>query len=552
MSYTFASPLDLLAGLSPGFSRDLLPGLPVVYVLGAAAVWCWPRRAWALGRTTTVLAFGLAAGLAAAAVGGWGAARHDALGAVVALLVTGMGWGIARFSQRYLQGEIGQPRYVRHLLLTLGAVSAIVTTGHLAVIALAWVIGSLAMHQLLTFYPQRAPARVTAHKKFLSSRLADACMLGALVLVWRTCADLSVSGLAHWCAERAPQGPLPLALQAAAVLIVLAVVLKSAQLPVHGWLIQVMEAPTPVSALLHAGVVNIGAVVIMRVAPLMMAVPAARWTLALFGMSTAVGAGLVMMTRISIKVRLAWSTCAQMGFMLTECALGWFDLALLHLVTHSLYKAYAFLSAGEAVQAARLRTLASRAMRLSPAALWARAALAPVAAALVLWACERLWQRVVPGVDLPATALLIAALGLSPLLWKGWWVGLLRVGLLCQLYLLGHLGAAAVTAGTTSVVPVASAVPDAAMALWVAGGFLLLYGWQTVLVAHPQGAWSRRLYPLAYAGFHLDEWFTRLTFRLWPARMPRRPAVVGGGAGPMALVSGAPAARPAAARGGSL
>ena len=524
----------------------MLPGLPAIYVLGALLSWCWPRRAWASGRGATLLAFALVGALAVAAIGGAEAARHDPLGVLVALLVAGMGWGITRFSQRYLQGEIGQPRYVRHLQLTLAAVSAIVTTGHLAVIAVAWVIGSLAMHQLLTFYPQRAAARITAHKKFLSSRLADACMLVALTLVWHTSGDLSVSGLAHWCAQRVPQGPLPWSLQAAAVLIVLAVVLKSAQLPVHGWLIQVMEAPTPVSALLHAGVVNIGAVVIMRVAPLVMVVPAARWTLALFGMSTAVGAGLVMMTRISIKVRLAWSTCAQMGFMLTECALGWFDLALLHLVAHSLYKAYAFLSAGEAVQAAQLRALASRALRLPPVALWARALLAPMAAGLVLWACERLWQRVAPGIDLPPSALLIAALGLSPLLWTRWLAGLLRVGLLCQLYWLGHLGAAAVTAGTLSVV----SAPEAAMAWWVAGGFLLLYGLQTVLVAYPQGAWSQRLYPLAYAGFHLDEWFTRLTFRLWPARMPRR-AVLGGG-GAMVQLGAAPAARTVAAQGASL
>jgi NAD(P)H-quinone oxidoreductase subunit 5 len=240
-----------------------------------------------------------------------------------------------------------------------------------------------------------------------------------------------------------------------------------------------------------------------------------------------------------------------MGFMLTECALGWFDLALLHLVAHSLYKAYAFLSSGEAVQAARLRSLASSALSLPPIALWARAVLAPVAAGLVLWACDRLWQRAVPGVDLPLTALLIAALGLSPLLWKGWLEGLLRVGLLCQLYLLGHVGAAVVTAGTPSVVSVASVPTDAVMALWVGSGFLLLYGLQTVLVAHPQGTWSQRLYPLAYAGFYLDEWFTRLTFRLWPARMPRRPAVGVAGGGPTIQASAAPAAR-AAARGGSL
>ncbi len=114
-----------------------------------------------------------------------------------------------------------------------------------------------------------------------------------------------------------------------------------------------MEAPTPVSALLHAGVVNMGGFVLLRVAELIGLVPS-QWLLVIVGSLTAVLAGMVMLTRISIKVRLAWSTCAQMGFMLMEIGLGLYELALLHLVAHSLYKAYAFLSSGEAVERARL------------------------------------------------------------------------------------------------------------------------------------------------------------------------------------------------------
>ncbi len=138
------------------------------------------------------------------------------------------------------------------------------------------------------------------------------------------------------------------------MLLAFAAILKTAQLPLHGWLIQVMEAPTPVSALLHAGVVNMGGFVLLRVAELIGLVPSAQWLLVIVGSLTAVLAGMVMLTRISIKVRLAWSTCAQMGFMLMEIGLGLYELALLHLVAHSLYKAYAFLSSGEAVERARL------------------------------------------------------------------------------------------------------------------------------------------------------------------------------------------------------
>ncbi len=153
------------------------------------------------------------------------------------------------------------------------------------------------------------------------------------------------------------QHGMSLSLQASAVLLVMAVIFRTALLPVHGWLIQVMEAPTPVSALLHAGVVNLGGFVLMRFAPMLDQANAARILLLIFALATAVLAGIVMLTRISIKVRLAWSTVAQMGFMLLECALGLYTLAALHLIGHSLYKAHAFLSASEGVRDTRLQAL---------------------------------------------------------------------------------------------------------------------------------------------------------------------------------------------------
>lgn len=93
----------------------------------------------------------------------------------------------------------------------------------------------------------------------------------------------------------------------------LAAVLKCARLPFHGWLIQVMEAPTPVSALLHAGVVNLGGVVLLRFAPVVDRAVETRALLVVVGVLTAVVASLVMTTRVSVKVSLAWSTCARWG-----------------------------------------------------------------------------------------------------------------------------------------------------------------------------------------------------------------------------------------------
>ncbi|XLM23048.1 NADH-quinone oxidoreductase subunit L, partial [Chromobacterium piscinae] len=111
--------------------------------------------------------------------------------------------------------------------------------------------------------------------------------------------------------------------------------IKTAQLPFHGWLTQVMEAPTPISALLHAGVVNLGGIVLIKAAPLLQTAPPANLLLMLWGGASALLCCLVMLTRISVKLRLAWSTCAQMGFMLLEIGMGRYSLALLHLLAHS-------------------------------------------------------------------------------------------------------------------------------------------------------------------------------------------------------------------------
>jgi NAD(P)H-quinone oxidoreductase subunit 5 len=139
----------------------------------------------------------------------------------------------------------------------------------------------------------------------------------------------------------------------AALLLVATAVLKSAQLPLHGWLIEVMETPTPVSALLHAGIINAGGYLILRLADIMLLATPALELLSVIGGATALFGSLVMLTQTSVKVQLAYSTVAQMGFMLLQCGLGAFSSALLHILAHSLYKAHAFLSSGSVMDLAR-------------------------------------------------------------------------------------------------------------------------------------------------------------------------------------------------------
>ena len=126
---------------------------------------------------------------------------------------------------------------------------------HLAVLVVAWFATDVGLHQLLTFYRTRRQAIIVAHKKFLLSRVADACFVSSLVLIGPESGSLRIDVVN---AAAQASGELSPPLHLATVLLVFGVLLKSAQIPFHGWMQQVMEAPTPVSALLHAGVVSTG------------------------------------------------------------------------------------------------------------------------------------------------------------------------------------------------------------------------------------------------------------------------------------------------------
>jgi NAD(P)H-quinone oxidoreductase subunit 5 len=270
---------------------------------------------------------------------------------IMLCLVSFVGVIVSRYSRNYLDGESKRGRFHKWLSLTLAAILTLIISGNLLMFALAWVATSLCLHQLLMFYRERPAAVLAAHKKFVASRIGDVSLLTAIFLIGSTLGTLEFEVMFQTMASFA--GPLPLALQWAAVLIVIAAALKSAQFPFHGWLIQVMEAPTPVSALLHAGIVNAGAFLVIRMSPVVSHSATALGLLAVIGLITLALAALVMLTQTSVKVSLAWSTTAQMGFMLLECGLGLYSLAMLHLVAHSLYKAHAFLASGSVVESFR-------------------------------------------------------------------------------------------------------------------------------------------------------------------------------------------------------
>jgi NAD(P)H-quinone oxidoreductase subunit 5 len=432
--------------------------------------------------------------------------RLDPTGALMLALVAFVGWAIARYSHAYLAGEAAArlARFRRALGWTLACVTVVVLSNHLLLTAVAWVGTSLTLHLLLTHYGDRWQALLAAHKKFIAGRIAEVALFTGIALLGASTGTLQIDGIAAAVHARGLdwQG------QAGMFLIALAALLKCAQLPAHGWLIQVMEAPTPVSALLHAGIINLSGFVLIRLAEPLAAAPAAQWLLLLAGGLSAAAASLVAMTRVSIKVALAWSTCAQMGFMLLECALGLPQLALLHLVGHSLYKAHAFLASGDAVQATRQRAFAPAAQPVPLARSITTGALALAAVGAAAWQA---------GLQ-PATtvAACIAALAIASMLATLRGAGLIASGIAAAsamavaLVVLHDVFALFVPAAPSSAGP---GMLVAALSIFVA-----LYLLQALLRAAPQGPLARRVHPWCFGGFFLDEHFTRITFRIWPLR----------------------------------
>jgi len=309
----------------------------------------------ALAAASALAAIGLAlaglvqlwqAGPLALSAGGLMSVRLDAISTTLVLLVSFVGWVVVRYTRRYLDGESREGAFHGLTLAAVAAVLVLVQAGSLPVLIAAFVAVGLLMRQLLLFYPDRAEARRAAAKFTRVLGAGDVALVLAAALLWQAFGTVDIAAL-----NAAAEQGLPVAAQLAVALLVIAAALKTATFPIHGWLTEVMEAPTPVSALLHAGIINGGGVLLITLAGLVQNSPGAMASLVMLGGLTALFAGVVMLTQSAIKTALAWSTVAQMGFMLLQCGLGLWALALLHILAHSLYKAHAFLGSGSAVRA---------------------------------------------------------------------------------------------------------------------------------------------------------------------------------------------------------
>jgi len=424
---------------------------------------------------------------------------------LLAILVALLGLIIGNFSRNYLAGDRGQARFTTMLHLTLAAVATVAITNNLFVLLTAWLAVSLALNELLLFYPDRPRAVLAAHKKFLFARMAEISLLIAFVLLYQQHGTAQISTILS-----AYPAALSWSEHTAITLIAVAAIIKCAQLPVHGWLIQIVEAPTPVSALLHAGVVNLGGYLLILFAPLLSSsAPASGLVLVIAGLSVAL-ASLIMTTRVTIKVKLAWSTVAQMGLMLVECALGLYELAMLHLLAHACYKAYLFLRSGSVVQQHVEQQLATK---QSPGLQSWLLSLAIAGSCSVFAA-----QFLAPGGPVSPWLLLTAFLTVVLVEYDS--INRKRVpsiALAFSVVLFAYLAQKHLMSGLIGI----AAMPPVSMLadLWVAGLIATLVSVRFLLQQYPDAQYTRVVRNWLYAGLFLDEWVTRKTLQLWPLRV---------------------------------
>ena len=489
-------------------STLLLPAVPLFPLI--AGFLCRGRSPETAGRLA-VSAAGVSAILAALLViSGAGAGsdlfKLDAVSSVMVVLVSFLGTVVLRFSRHYLAGDPAQAKFFSWMSLTLASVLTLVLSGNLLVLLAAWVSTSLCLHRLLLHHPERAGAVFSARKKFVFSRVGDVCLLAASVLLFRAHGSWNFDEIFASVAAGNTAG-----LPAVGFLLVACAALKSAQFPFHSWLPDTMETPTPVSAFMHAGIINAGGFLIVRFSPLFAHAADALNLLVVIGTVTAAFGAVVMLAQPGVKRALAYSTIAQMGFMLLQCGLGAYGLALIHIAAHSLYKAHAFLTAGSTVGA-----VPRAAIPLATPAL----TLGVLVGGLIATGGATALHMLAPAAPVqPWVFAVVLALALAYGLARAWSAGggaamILRpVGaavLVCAVTYALHAGSGFLLTG------VSAPETPSLLAAFVAAVFVALFIFQALLWRaghHPLG---RRLYVHALNGFYLGTIANRLLGHLWP------------------------------------
>jgi NADH-quinone oxidoreductase subunit L len=265
----------------------------------------------------------------------------DPISLTMMLIVTGVGGLIIWYSMGYMKGEDEERRYFAYMSLFVFSMLMLVMGGNLLLLLVGWGLVGLASYLLIGFYHDRPEAVAAAKKAFIMNAIGDAAMaLGFFLLIAKVGSlsfptEETMGGLSSSTANLVALGLLGGAIA------------KSAQLPLHTWLPDAMEGPTPVSALIHAAtMVTAGVYLIVRTHVVFEAAPDVQHLAAIIGALTLLVAGLIALVQWDIKRVIAYSTMSQIGYMFLAAGVGAYDFAMFHLMTHAFFKALLFLAAG--------------------------------------------------------------------------------------------------------------------------------------------------------------------------------------------------------------
>lgn len=346
----------------------LLPALPL-----ASALLCYllspslgrkgiARISLAAGALTIMLSIGLLT-LAVQGVpsqlhnlgANWGGLLFDPLSLLMSVVIASISFIVHVYSVRYMAEETGYGRFFILLDLMTAALLVMVAAGDMITLLVAWHLIGVVLYFLLGHDTQSNSSYRYAFWTFITYRLGDLPLVFAAVLLYQAFGSWSLPVIFDGFAQN-PQittvFELPLS-EAVGILVALAAFARSAQFLVHTWLPYTMGGPTPVSALMHAGIVNAGGFLINRFAPVYIHTDFVLHLVFIVGLFTAVVGSVLMLTQNDIKKSLGYSTMGQMGFMIMECGVGAFSLAIYHLIAHGLFKGTLFLGAGGVINEAR-------------------------------------------------------------------------------------------------------------------------------------------------------------------------------------------------------
>ena len=274
----------------------------------------------------------------------------DNLTACLLIVVLTIGFLVHIYSIGYMSHDPGFWRFFAYLNLFMVSMLLLVLADSFLVVFAGWELVGLSSYLLIGFWKHKRSAALAAKKAFIVNRVGDVGFALGIMAIFVDVGTLNIhDAIAHLTATGAS---LPIPIWAVALLIFGGAMGKSAQFPLHVWLPDAMEGPTPVSALIHAAtMVNAGVYLIARTNPIFASAPQAMTIVAAIGIFTAILAASIAMTQTDIKRVLAYSTLSQLGYMFASLGVGAFTAAIFHLMTHGFFKGLLFLGSGSVIHA---------------------------------------------------------------------------------------------------------------------------------------------------------------------------------------------------------